>query len=132
MFKVCEIGLRALALGNANAKCKGNLAFQASKCSASGNAKPKYCKFFCNTAAVHSTFRISLQHNSKLNINFLFHQFSLLQSSLPLTPTLSLCLPLHAKSLFLSSHISLSYSRLAPKLGWVCGLIWAWWWVGIG
>ena len=56
MFKVCEIGLRALALGNANAKCKGNLAFQVSKCSASGNAS----KFFCNTAAVHSTFRISL------------------------------------------------------------------------
>ena len=42
--------LRASALGNLNAKCKENLAFQAFKCSASGNAKLKYCKFFCNTA----------------------------------------------------------------------------------
>ena len=35
-------------------------------------------------------------------------------------------------SLFLSSHISLSRSRLALELGWVHGLIWAWWWDGIG
>ena len=43
--------LRALALGNANAKCKGYLAFQVSKCIASGNAIAKYCKFFCNSVS---------------------------------------------------------------------------------
>ena len=42
----------SISTGNANAKCKENLAFQAPKCSASGNAKSKYCKFFCNTATV--------------------------------------------------------------------------------
>ena len=49
-----EIGwyLRALALGNANAKCKEYLAFQASKCIALGNAIAKYCNFFCNSATV--------------------------------------------------------------------------------
>ena len=36
--------LRASALGNANAKCEENLAFQAPKCFASWNTKPKYCK----------------------------------------------------------------------------------------
>ena len=36
-----------------------------------------------------------------------------------------------AKSLFLSV-LTLSRSRLAPELGWVCGLIWAWWWARIG
>ena len=44
--------LRASALGNLNAKCKETLAFQALKCSALGNAKLKYGKFFCNTATV--------------------------------------------------------------------------------
>ena len=42
----------ALALGNANAKCKRYLAFQAPKCIASGNAIAKYCKFFCKSARV--------------------------------------------------------------------------------
>ena len=41
-----QCAVRALALGNANAKCKGYLAFQDSKCIASGNAIAKYCKFF--------------------------------------------------------------------------------------
>ena len=104
LFGFC---LRALTLGNAKVKCKENLAFQASKCSVSGNAKFKYCKFFAILLQCNYIFRIVLQHNSKLNINFLLHQFSLLQTSLPLTPTLSLCLPLRAKSLFLSSHIFL-------------------------
>ena len=36
-----------------------------------------------------------------------------------------------AKSLFLSV-LTLSRSRLAPELGWVHGLIWAWWWARIG
>ena len=44
--------LIALALGNANAKCKGYLAFQAPKYIASGNAIAKYFKFFCNSATV--------------------------------------------------------------------------------
>ena len=44
--------VRALALGNANAKCKGYLVFQAPKCIALGNAIAKYCKFFCNSATV--------------------------------------------------------------------------------
>ena len=44
--------LRALALGNANAKYKGYLVFQAPKCIASGDAIAKYCKFFCNSAIV--------------------------------------------------------------------------------
>ena len=43
--------LRALALGNANAKCKGYLALQAPKYIASGNAIAKYCKFFCNSVS---------------------------------------------------------------------------------
>ena len=38
--------VQALALGNANVKCKGYFTFQASKCIASGNAIAKYCKFF--------------------------------------------------------------------------------------
>ena len=45
--------IRASALGIVNAKCKENLAFQALKCSASGIAKPKYCKFnlqYCYSA----------------------------------------------------------------------------------
>ena len=42
----------ALAWGNANAKCKGYLVFQAPKCIALGNAIAKYCKFFCNSATV--------------------------------------------------------------------------------
>ena len=37
--------IRALALENANAKCKGNLAFQIPKSSPSGNAIANYCKF---------------------------------------------------------------------------------------
>ena len=52
----------------------------------------------------------------KLNISFLFHQFSLSFSPLSLTPTLSLRLPLPTKSLFLSvltlsliSHLSFSF-----------------------
>ena len=44
--------LRALGLGNANAKCKGYLVFQAPKCIASGDVITKYCKFFCNSAIV--------------------------------------------------------------------------------
>ena len=44
--------LRALALKNAHAKCKGNLAFQAPKSSPSGNAIANYCKFFYNSAIV--------------------------------------------------------------------------------
>ena len=44
--------LMLLALGNATAKCKGYLAFQAPKCIASGNAIAKYCKFFCNSATM--------------------------------------------------------------------------------
>ena len=47
---ICHV--RALALGNANAKSKGNLAFLTSKQSASGNGKQHYCKFFCNSATV--------------------------------------------------------------------------------
>ena len=43
---------KSIALRNANAKCKGNLAFQAPKCSASGNANAKYCKFFCNSGRI--------------------------------------------------------------------------------
>ena len=59
VFRSCESNLnvyffilRALALGNANAKFKGNLAFLTSKQSASGNGKQHYCKFFCNSATV--------------------------------------------------------------------------------
>ena len=44
--------LRALALGNSNAKCKENLAFVAPKTLASENCKQQYCKIFCNTATV--------------------------------------------------------------------------------
>ena len=44
--------LSASTLKNANVKCKENLIFQVPKCSVSGNAKPKYCKFFCNTATM--------------------------------------------------------------------------------
>ena len=44
--------LRALALGNANAKSKGNLAFLTPKPSTSENGKQHYCKFFCNSATV--------------------------------------------------------------------------------
>ena len=44
--------LMLLALGNATAKCKGYLAFQAPKCIALGNAIAKYCKFFCNSATM--------------------------------------------------------------------------------
>ena len=44
--------IRTSALGNANAKCKGNLAFQVPKDNASGNANVKYCKFFCNSATM--------------------------------------------------------------------------------
>ena len=44
--------LRALALENANAISKENLAFAALKSSASENCKGKYCKFFCNTATM--------------------------------------------------------------------------------
>ena len=44
--------IRALALENANAIFKGNLAFAALKSSASENCKGKYCKFFCNTVTV--------------------------------------------------------------------------------
>ena len=44
----------ALALGNANAKCKGYLAFQASKYITLGNTIAKYCKFFCDSAAILS------------------------------------------------------------------------------
>ena len=43
---------RALALENANAKCKENLAFQAPKSSPSGNATANYCKFFCNSVTM--------------------------------------------------------------------------------
>ena len=41
------------------------------------------------------------------------------------------CFFFSAKSLFLSV-LTLSRLRLAPELGWVHGLIWAWWWAGIG
>ena len=47
-----SVGVRASALGIANAKCKENLAFQTPKYSAFGIAKSKYCKFFCNIATV--------------------------------------------------------------------------------
>ena len=55
-----EIGwyLRALALGNANAKCKRYLAFQVPKCIASGNAITKYCKFFYNSATVQFSLEL--------------------------------------------------------------------------
>ena len=43
--------LRVLTLGNANAKCKGHLAFAALKTLASENYKQQYCKVFC-TATV--------------------------------------------------------------------------------
>ena len=42
----------SISTGNANAKCKENLAFQAPKCSTSRNAKPQYYKFFYNTTTV--------------------------------------------------------------------------------
>ena len=45
-------GIRALALGNANAKSKENLAFLSLNPSASENGIQHYCKFFCNTATV--------------------------------------------------------------------------------
>ena len=57
LFGFC---LRALTLGNAKVKCKENLAFQASKCSASGNAKFKYCKFFAILLQCNYIFRIVL------------------------------------------------------------------------
>ena len=44
--------IRALALGNANAKSKENLAFLSPNPSASENGIQHYCKFFCNTATV--------------------------------------------------------------------------------
>ena len=44
--------LRALALGNANAKCKENLAFAAPNITASENSKLKYYNFFCNTVTM--------------------------------------------------------------------------------
>ena len=47
-----EFELRALALGNANVKFKGNLAFLTSKLSRAVNGKQHYCKFFCNTVTV--------------------------------------------------------------------------------
>ena len=53
--------LRALALGNTNAKCKDRyLTFQASKCIASGNDIAKYCKFFSIVLQCNSIFRIAL------------------------------------------------------------------------
>jgi len=52
--KVC--GIRALVLGNAIAKCKGCLAFQAPKYIVSENAIAKYCNFFCNSATVQFYF----------------------------------------------------------------------------
>ena len=52
VLNLAEVQIRALALKNANAICKGNLAFAALKSSASKNCKGKYCKFFCNTATV--------------------------------------------------------------------------------
>ena len=52
IVRIYLVGIRALALGNANAKSKGNLAFLTSKQSASGNGKQHYCKFFCNSATV--------------------------------------------------------------------------------
>ena len=45
--------LRALALGNANAKYKGYLVFQVPKCIASGDAIAKYCKFYCISLSIH-------------------------------------------------------------------------------
>ena len=59
--------LKVLALGNANAKCKEYLVFQAPKCIASRDAIAKYCKFFYNSA----TDRITLQHNSKRKTSIL-------------------------------------------------------------
>ena len=41
-----------VAFLDANAKCKGYLAFQALICITSGNAIAKYCKFFCNSVTV--------------------------------------------------------------------------------
>ena len=40
------MSIRALALENANAISKGNLAFATLKSSTSENCKGKYCKFF--------------------------------------------------------------------------------------
>ena len=53
--------IRASALGIVNAKCKENLAFQALKCSASGIAKSKYCKFnlqYCYSAILKVEFSL--------------------------------------------------------------------------
>ena len=52
--------LRALALENANAKSKDNLAFYASKCFASENGKPNCCKFFARLLQYNSKVRIVL------------------------------------------------------------------------
>ena len=51
----------ALALGNANAKCKGYLAFQNPKCVASGNAIAKYCKFFLQYFIVSLSLSITVE-----------------------------------------------------------------------
>ena len=45
-------GVRALALGNANAKSKENLVFLSPNPSASENGIQQYFKFYCNTATV--------------------------------------------------------------------------------
>ena len=54
VYKSCKFGCKckSISMGNVNAKCKGYLAFQASKCIALGNAFAKYCKFFYNSATV--------------------------------------------------------------------------------
>ena len=53
---VVKCGIIALILGNAIAKYKGYLVFQAPKYIASENAIAKYCNFFFNSATVQFYF----------------------------------------------------------------------------
>ena len=78
----------------------------------------------------------------KLNISFLLHRFSLSFSPLSLTPTLSLCLPLLAKSLFLSvltlsliSYLSFSfkaYTGVGLGSWFDLGMVVGWDWLMVG
>ena len=102
--------IRALALKNANAISKENLAFAALKSSASKNCKGKYCKFFlqyCYSAILKVELHCSSIVKKKkkkiishkiifyLSLSHLSHLSSLSHfTSLSLIPTLYLRLPL--------------------------------------
>ena len=103
------------------------MAFQAPKCSASGYAIPKYCKFFCNTAIVQFYLLSPLSH-FLCSLPSLFLIFSLLSSD-PNT----ILLPTS------TSHITVAYFFWWVAIrrvlwlpffswhGWRCGSLW-WLW----